>query len=210
MRAERRHAQAEKRAPRTLREIDYLLAVNDEARQGALRFSTGEDGPHLAEGSGPQSVPPLVNLPRLLAATDSVLADDESAEDLRLLLNPGASLGGARPKASVRDQDGSLLIAKFPAQSDPYNLVVWEAIALELAQSAGIDVPAARIVRVSNREVLLVTRFDRAGGHRVPFLSSMSALGANDREVHSYLEIADALRPYAAAARALWSHAGSR
>ena len=125
-----------------------------------------------------------------------------------MLLDPGASLGGARPKASVRDKDGSLLIAKFPAKGDPYNLVVWEAVALELARRAGIEVPAVRIVRVSKREVLLVTRFDRAGTERIPFLSSMSALGANDREIHSYMDIADALRPFAAAARedlaALW------
>jgi serine/threonine-protein kinase HipA len=207
-RSERRRAQAESRAPRTLREIDYLLAVNDELRQGALRFAAVEAGPYLAEGTGADSVPPLVNLPRLLAATDSVLAADESAEDLRLLLDPGASLGGARPKASVRGRDGSLLIAKFPAKTDPYNLVVWEAVALELARRSGIEVPLSQVVRVSDREVLLVNRFDRVDGSRIPFLSAMSALGASEREVHSYMEIADALRPYAAAAKedlaALW------
>ena len=200
-RAERRRARAERRSPRTLREIDYLLAVNDDARQGALRFAGVVDGPYLAEGSGPDSIPPLVELSRLLAATQRVLDDDESAEDLRLLLDPGASLGGARPKASVRDRDGALLIAKFPATADVYNLVVWEAVALDLAGRAGIEVPASKVVRVSGREVLLVNRFDRVNGARVPFLSSMSALGANDRDVHSYMEIADALRPYAAAAK---------
>lgn len=207
-RAERRRAEAERRRPRTLREIDYLLAVNDELRQGALRFALTEDGPYVAQAVGVDSVPPLVSLPRLLSATDAVLDDEESAEDLRLLLDPGASLGGARPKASVRDRDGSLLIAKFPAKSDPYNVVVWEAIALELARLAGIDVPESRVERVLDREVLLVKRFDRTERSRVPFLSAMSALGATDREVHSYMEIADALRPYAAAARedlsALW------
>lgn len=207
-RAERRHAEAEKRRPRTLREIDYLLAVNDEVRQGALRFAVTEDGPYVAEAIGAESVPPLVNLPRLLSATDAVLDDEESAEDLRLLLDPGASLGGARPKASVRDSDRSLLIAKFPAKTDPYNLVVWEAVALELARRAGIDVPASRLERVLDRDVLLIHRFDRKNGSRIPFLSAMSALGASDRETHSYMEIADALRPYAAAARedlaALW------
>jgi serine/threonine-protein kinase HipA len=200
-RAERRRAQAEQRRPRTLRELDYLLAVNDELRQGALRLAVTEDGPYVAQAVGSGSVPPLVSLPRLLNATQAVLDDDESAADLRLLLDPGASLGGARPKASVRDRDGSLLIAKFPANSDPYNLVTWEAVALELARRAGVEVAVARIERVSDREVLLVNRFDRNGGHRVPFLSAMSALGATDHEVHSYMEIADALRPYAAAAR---------
>jgi serine/threonine-protein kinase HipA len=206
--AERRRAQGEQRRPRTLRELDYLLAVNDESRQGALRLALSEGGPYLAQGRGAESVPPLVTLPRLLNATQAVLDEDESAEDLRLLLDPGASLGGARPKASVRDRDGSLLIAKFPARTDPYNLVVWEAVALELARRAGIEVPTSRITKVSDRDILLVSRFDRKDGERVPFLSAMSALGATDREVHSYMEIGDALRPYAAAARedlaALW------
>ncbi|MGQ0815990.1 MAG: type II toxin-antitoxin system HipA family toxin [Gemmatimonadota bacterium] len=200
-RAERRRARNEAGTPRTLRELDYLLAVNDEVRQGSLRFALTEDGPYVAATLGIQSVPPLVSLPRLLNATQAVLDDDESAEDLRLLLAPGASLGGARPKASVRDTDNSLLIAKFPAKNDPYNLVLWEAIALELARRAGIAIPNARVVQVSHRNVLLVNRFDRVDGNRIPFLSTMSALGATDREVHSYMEIADALRPYAAAAR---------
>jgi serine/threonine-protein kinase HipA len=200
-RAERRRAGAGRRTPRTLRELDYLLAVNDEVRQGALRFALTEEGSYVAQPIGTESVPPLVSLSRMLDATDAVLSDDESAEDLRLLLDPGASLGGARPKASVRDRDGSLLIAKFPAKSDPYNLVLWEAVALELARRSGIDVAAARIERVSGRDVLLLHRFDRNGVRRVPFLSAMSALGATDREMHSYMEIADALRTVAAAAR---------
>jgi len=201
-RAERHRAQAEQRKPRALRELDYLLAVNDELRQGALRFALEEDGPYVAQATGTESVPPLVNLPRLLNATQAVLDDEESAEDLRLLLDPGASLGGARPKASLRDQDGSLLIAKFPARGDPYNVAAWEAVALELARRAAIAVPASRIARASDRDVLLVSRFDRRDGQRVPFLSAMSALGAMDHEVHSYMEIADSLRPNAAAARA--------
>jgi serine/threonine-protein kinase HipA len=207
-RAERRRAQAEHKRPRTLRELDYLLAVNDEARQGALRFALAEDGVHVTQALGAESVPPLVSLPRLLNATQAVLDQEESAEDLRLLLDPGASLGGARPKASVRDRDGSLLIAKFPARSDPYNLVVWEGVALELASRAGIDVPPSRIERISDGYVLLVTRFDRVGGTRIPFLSALGALGALDREVHSYMEIADVLRTFGAAPRedlaALW------
>jgi serine/threonine-protein kinase HipA len=207
-RAERRRARAEQRTTRTLRELDYLLAVNDEARQGALRFALTEEGRYVAQPVGRERVPPLVNLPRLLDATEAVLSDEESAEDLRLLLDPGASLGGARPKASVRDRDGSLLIAKFPAKSDTYKLVLWEAVALELARRSRIDVAASRIESLSGRDVLLVHRFDRNRAGRVPFLSAMSALGATDREMHSYMEIADALRPVAAAARedlaALW------
>lgn len=206
-RAERQRAKAERRSPRALRELDYLLGVSDEARQGALRFKADDDGPFLAE-SGGASVPPLVELPRLLHAATRVLDAEETAEDLRLLLAPGSSLGGARPKASVRAPDGALLIAKFPAKADDYDVVRWEAASLTLARKAGIAVPESRMETVLKREVLLVRRFDRAGSQRVPFLSAMSALGANDRELRSYLEIADALRPIGAAVAedlaALW------
>ncbi|HEV7590467.1 MAG TPA: HipA domain-containing protein, partial [Longimicrobium sp.] len=140
------------------------------------------------------AIPPLVELPRLLTAAANVLDDQETAEDLRLLLAPGSSLGGARPKASVRDRDGTLSIAKFPARTDAYSVVRWEAVALSLAHKAGIEVAAARLELVLERPVLLVRRFDRVNGHRIPFLSAMSALGADDRELRSYLDIADALR----------------
>jgi hypothetical protein len=88
-----------------VREIDYLLLVDDEARQGALRFAEKEGGPFLAD-QDPRKIPPLIELPRLLSAAEHVMADKASDEDLRLLLAPGSSLGGARPKASVRDKDG--------------------------------------------------------------------------------------------------------
>ena len=206
-RAERRRAREEGRAPRAMREIDYLLGVSDETRQGALRFSTEADGPFLAR-SGAHSVPPLIELPGLLGAADRVLDDRETDDDLRLLLAPGSSLGGARPKASVRDGDGSLLIAKFPAATDAYSVVRWEAVALALARRAGIEAAEARVAAVLDRPVLLVRRFDRTNGHRIPFLSALSALGAGDRDLHSYLEIADALRLYGAAVAgdlaALW------
>jgi serine/threonine-protein kinase HipA len=106
-RAESARAKAVNEAPRTLLEADYLLGVNDEARQGALRFSLNPDGPFLAT-KGKTSIPPLIDLPRLLSAAERYLDDDETAEDLKLLLAPGSSLGGARPKASVRDKDGQL------------------------------------------------------------------------------------------------------
>jgi len=102
-----------------------------------------------------------------------------------------------------------LAIAKFPGARDDYDLVLWEGVALELAARAGIDVPAWRFERVAGRRVLLVRRFDREACHRVPFLSAMSMLGADDREPRSYLEIADALRRHGVAARRdlteLWS-----
>ena len=111
-RAERRRAEREGQTPRTVREIDYLLLVDDEARQGALSFAEREGGPFLAD-QAPTKIPPLIELPRLLSAAEHVVDDKDSDEDLRLLLAPGSSLGGARPKASVRDRDGHLAIAKF-------------------------------------------------------------------------------------------------
>ena len=206
-RMERRRAEREKHAPRTLQEIDYLLLVDDEARQGALRFAEREGGPFLREESGKRT-PPLIELPELLSAADRVAEDKDTEEDLRLLLAPGSSLGGARPKASVRDKDGHLAIAKFPRRDDDYNTVLWEAVALTLAHKTGIAVPDARIEIVGNTPVLVLRRFDRLDGQRIPFLSSMSMLGARDNQTRSYMEIADALRQHGAASkddiRELW------
>ncbi len=197
-RAERRRAAREQRPPRTLSEIDYLLLVTDQARQGALRFAESEGGPFLGAGTG-NSIPPLIELPRLLTASKHIEDEDETAEDLRLLLAPGSSLGGARPKASVRDRDGTLAVAKFPQKTDQTRAVLWESVALKLAAAAGVGVPAWRVEVVADRPVLLLRRFDREGALRIPFLSAMSMLGAADRETHSYLEIADAIRQYGAA-----------
>jgi serine/threonine-protein kinase HipA len=206
-RAERRRAEHERQAPRSLREIDYLLMVDDEARQGALRFAEREGGPFLA-GHGPVKIPPLVELPRLLSAADHVLSDTDTDEDLRLLLAPGSSLGGARPKASVRDRDGHLAIAKFPSKGDEVNTVLWEAVALTLAAKAGIVVPKWRLEAVAGKPVLLLRRFDRERGLRIPFLSAMSMLDAKDNEARSYLEFVDVLRQHGAAPKedmhALW------
>lgn len=206
-RAERRRAEREGQTPRTLREIDYLLMVDDEARMGALRFAENEGGPFLAE-YGATRIPPLIELPRLLSAADHATSDTDTEEDLRLLLAPGSSLGGARPKASVRDRDGSLAIAKFPSKADEFNAVMWEAVALTLAAKAGIVVPAWRIETVADRPVLLLRRFDRDGANRLPFLSAMSMLGARDNEPRSYPEFVDILRQHGAAPKedmhALW------
>ena len=206
-RAERRRAEREGQVPRTVREIDYLLMVDDEARQGALRFAEREGGQFLAE-HGPTKIPPLIELPRLLSAAEHVMSETDSDEDLRLLLVPGSSLGGARPKASVRDRDGHLAIAKFPNKGDEVNAVLWEALALTLAAKAGIPVPAWRIETVAGKPVLLLRRFDREQRMRVPFLSAMSMLGAKDNEIRSYMEFVDVLRQHGAAPKedmhALW------
>jgi serine/threonine-protein kinase HipA len=200
-RMDRRLAQREGQTPRTLYEMDYLLMVDDEARAGALRFAETEGSPFLRQEEG-KRIPPVLELPKLLSAAEHVMDETDTEEDLRLLLAPGSSLGGARPKASVREKNGHLAIAKFPRKDDEVNTVVWEAVALALAQKAGIPVPAARVETVANKPVLLLRRFDREGKLRIPFLSAMSMLGARDNETHSYLEIVDALRQHGAAPKA--------
>lgn len=197
-REERRKAREEKRAPRTLLEADYLLGVGDIARQGALRFAEHEGGPFLAAGV---QIPPLIQLPALLGAALRLSEDDGGTDDdLRLLLAPGSSLGGARPKASVIDRGGQLAIAKFPQHGDLLPVTLWEGVALTLAAQAGIPTPEWRAQKVAGRNVLLLRRFDRRGEIRIPFLSAMSLLNAAENEVHSYMEIADALRQYGARA----------
>lgn len=206
-RAERKSAEEEKRSPRTLREIDFLLRVDDEARQGALRFKTEEEGPFLTVYQK-NNIPPLVAVGKLLTAANHLLQGSDTEEDLRLLLAPGSSLGGARPKASVKDKDGHLAIAKFPRQDDEIDTIGWEAVALTLAEKAGIEVPQWRLEPIGHKRILLSRRFDRKGKARIPFLSAMSVLGAKDNETHSYLEIADAIRQMSSSPRedlkALW------
>ena len=187
--------------PRSLSEMDYLLLVDDQARVGALRFAESEGGPFLRQEEA-KKIPPLVELPKLLSAAEHVVENKDTEEDLRLLLAPGSSLGGARPKASVREKDGQLAIAKFPRKDDEINAVLWEAVALSLAKRAGIAVPASHVETVAHKPVLLLRRFDREGTKRIPFLSALSMLGAKDNEIHSYLEIVDALRQHGAAPKA--------
>jgi len=198
-RAEAARAKSENTAPTTLFEVDYLLGVNDEARQGALRFSFEQHETVFLKPKDTAAIPPLIYLPKLLSATERFIDYDENAEDLRLLLAPGSSLGGARPKASVRDKDGSLAIAKFPRKDDEFNVVLWEAVALTLAKNACIKVPSWRLETILEKPVLIIKRFDRDKGHRIPFLSAMSMLGAQDNEQHSYIEMAYALAQSGAA-----------
>lgn len=181
--------------------------MDDEARLGALRFAPHEGGPFLAQTDHGR-IPPSVELPRLLAATNRVLDNAETADDLRFLLAPGSALGGARPKASVRDGDGHLLIVKFPNRTDETDVVRWEEVALRLARKAGIEVSRSRLEVIDGHSVLLLNRFDRKSQIRIPYLSAMSIIGAAPNEDHSYLELADALRRYGASPRsdlqALW------
>src|SRR4029077_20987403 len=129
-------------------------------------------GPFLRE-AGAKRIPPVVELPDLLSAAEHVIEDKDTEEDLRLLFATGSSLGGGRPKASVIEKDGHLAIAKFPRKDDEINAVVWETVALTLAQIAGIAVPEGRVETISKKPVLLLRRFDREGKRRIPFLSAM-------------------------------------
>jgi serine/threonine-protein kinase HipA len=130
----------------------------------------------------------------LLSATARVVADKETDEDLDLLLAPGTSLGGARPKASVRGPEGALLVAKFPSPNDEWPVTRWEATALELAKAAGINVPDFRLHLVAKKPVILLKRFDREGSTRIPFWSAMTAVSADENQTRSYLDLVDALR----------------
>ncbi|MET0195552.1 MAG: type II toxin-antitoxin system HipA family toxin [Hyphomicrobiaceae bacterium] len=193
-RRERARARQAKTQPRTLFEVDYLAGVDDQTRLGALRFKDASGSTFVTTTGTP--VPPLIDLPRLLSATARIERDQETDEDLLLMLAPGTSLGGARPKATVRDNDGALLVAKFPKRDDDWPVTLWEAVLLDLAARAGISVPDWRLEPIAKKPVVLIRRFDRDGkGWRVPFMSAMTALDATDHgEQRSYLEIADALR----------------
>ncbi len=191
-RHERARARREKRHPRTLLSVDFLTLVDDETRLGALRFKdAGGDGFLSATGT---RVPPLLELPRLLSATSRIIEDKESDDDLLLVLAPGTSLGGARPKASVRDRDGHLLVAKFPRKDDEWPVTRWEAATLALAEKAGLEVPARRLEIVARKPVLMLRRFDRRGAGRAPFMSALTAVGGGESEPRSYLELVDVLR----------------
>jgi serine/threonine-protein kinase HipA len=197
-RLEARNARLENRKARRLTQADYLLMVDDRTRQGALRFSTSMDGPFLATCAD-FHIPPLIHLGKLLNASNRIMEHKEIDQDLRDLVEPGSSLGGARPKAMVTDSNSNLLIAKFPSPQDQWDVVLWEFLSLRMARKAGIPVPGFRLEKVLGKNVLLLDRFDRTKEQfRIPFLSAMSMLGASDGERKSYIEIGEALRAYGA------------
>ncbi len=206
LRAERRRAELAGETPRSFGELDFLVGVRDDLRQGANRFAS-PTGAWLADDD--TGVPYLVDLPLLLGASDAVERDDPDAAQLATLLRAGSSLGGARPKAHVLDHDGAISIAKFPRPViDEWDVVRWEAVALELARRAGILAADSRLEAVDGRGVLLVRRFDRQARHRLAYASAMTLLGAADGEHRSYVEIAEVIEEESAAPtddlRELW------
>lgn len=189
MRAERQRATAEGGTALTLGEIEFLLGVRDDLRQGALRFRDPATGAFLAPADW--GVPHLTDLAKLLQAAKHLEAGEETENELRDLLLGGSSLGGARPKAHAIDNTGKVAIAKFPSiRYDQWNVAAWEAVALDLARKAGILVPDWQLLHIAGRSVLVVNRFDREGDRRIGYASAMTMLEANDGDVGSYLDIA--------------------
>lgn len=193
-------AKDEKRAPRTLYAWDFLVGVQDFTRQGALRFRLAGTTEFL--GHEKMAAPPITTLSELEAVAYQLSGrhiDDLDAlrKWLTVLVAPGASLGGARPKANFTEADGSLWIGKFPARDDDRDIGAWEHVVHGLAGIAGVDVPPARSVRLNNTfHTFCVERFDRARGARRFYASAMTLLRKEHSEGTSYLEMAQFLRAH--------------
>jgi len=187
-----------------LTEIDFLTAVDDFSRIGALRFreSEGSSPPFLATGEGGRhQIPPLLHLDQLGKAIASVESDEPDVAALRRLRQVGTTLGGARPKCSVIDSDGSLAIAKFTSRLDTHSVERAEVLTLRLARLCGIDAPDARIELSDGQPVAIIKRFDRSGRGRIPFISAQTLLDAPVATGATYTELADAIRKHAASPR---------
>ncbi|MEN5060746.1 HipA domain-containing protein [Luteimonas sp. TWI1416] len=189
-------AREQNRRVRALRPWDYLIGIHDASRMGALRLRAA-NGRYLDDRE--LSAPPMTELRALEAIAVRVERDDieDSALDarwIRQLVAPGASLGGARPKASVRDVDQTLWLAKFPSSDDRHDVGLWEYVTYRLARAAGIDMPQARPLSLSNLgTTYAVRRFDRSGADRHAYASALTLLDADDSEDISYVEIAHAI-----------------
>lgn len=183
---------------RRLTDIDYLLGVYDPARMGGLRFKLQEDGPFL-DNNEEKSIPPITDIRELQVGADLVESDEDSEvvrKWLKILLAPGSSLGGARPKSSVLDENGELWIAKFPSRQDTTDMGAWEYVAWSLARSAGITVPEAKVEQITGKyHTFFSKRFDRTGDERVHFASAMTMTGHFESGIRdqtpSYLELAE-------------------
>ena len=184
--------------PNTLYDIDFLLGVYDESRMGALRFKTDLDGYFLDDNKNATS-PPWSSIRELQHAAHIFENDTENEEVnrwLSVLMAPGSSLGGARPKANILDNDKSLWIAKFPSKTDITDKAAWEFLAYKLAINAGIEMSTCRIERIVGKHHTFFTkRFDRHGDERIHFASAMTMTGNNEDTIRdtqaSYLDIAE-------------------
>ena len=193
-------AKEEGRRPKTLGPWEFLLGVQDCTRMGAMRFTPPDDPTFLA--SELLAAPPVAKIAELERVAYELTQPKQSdigrvKEWLNVLVAPGASLGGARPKANILGEDNSLWIAKFPSAEDDYNVALWEKLLHDLARKCGLDVPESRIMRLGQgHHTFMVRRFDRHSGRRRFFSSAMTMLGHIDTEDASYLELAEFLATF--------------
>lgn len=178
-----------------LEPVDFIMWVDDEARVGALRLFDPQTQEYLSSGGAHRHVPPLVDLGKVVSAARALEAGTENEQDLQYLLGQGTSLGGARPKSTVRDTDGRLALGKFPSQSDQRDVIRGEVLAMHLAAKAGITVAVARVEMIDETAVAIIRRFDRSkDGGRIPYMSAATFLQSNGRDVtHAYTELVDVL-----------------
>ena len=184
----------ENRRAKKLNDIDYLLRTNDYLRTGGLRFKLEKDGEFVAN-SNSYSIPVFTNLKQLEQTSICLEKTSNYDKYLKDLLSPGSSLGGARPKASVMDDNGELWIAKFPSKNDDYDVGAFEKLSYDLAKMCGIKVSESKIIKFSEYgSTFLTKRFDRIKTKRIHFSSAMNLLNKKDGEVASYIEIASFIR----------------
>lgn len=189
----------------TLYDIDYLLGVYDESRMGALRFKKKLDEPFL-DNNNETPTPPWSSVRELQQAANSFENDDNNEEDkkwLAILMAPGSSLGGARPKANILDENKELWIAKFPSKNDTIDKAAWEYLAYLLATKSGINMAPCRIEKIAgNYNTFFTKRFDREKGERIHFASAMTMTGNNEDTIRdntaSYLDLAEFISNYGA------------
>jgi serine/threonine-protein kinase HipA len=194
-------AKEEKRPVRKLSSFDHLMGIDDFSRMGGFRFKTDPNGGFINRDAA-LAIPPLTSLRALLQASMEVELSEEKNELplkkwINQLIQPGSSLGGARPKASIIDENRKLFIAKFPSRNDDYDVGLWEHFAHLLARKAGINAAATGVVPGGEKyHTLLSERFDRTPeGKRIHFASAMTMLGRSDGDNHTngfgYLDIVD-------------------
>lgn len=196
-------ARANGEKAKTLYEIDYLLGVYDESRMGALRFKTELNGPFL-DHERQNPTPPWSSLGELQEAVNQLEHDDQSdtiRKWIAVLIAPGSSLGGARPKANILDTNKDLWIAKFPSKTDTIDKAAWEFLAYQLAVTAGIEMAESKIEKISGAyHTFLTKRFDRDRGNRIHFASAMTMTGNTEDSIRdaapSYLEIVEFIENY--------------
>lgn len=194
-RKENENAKLENRNPKILYDSDYLLGVSDFTRMGAIRFKKELDGEFVDNSD--EVIPPIARL-RELESASIAFENEELKEKYEILLSPGSSLGGARPKANVVDENGNIYIAKFPSKNDEYDMGKLEKKVYDLAKLCGLNVVDSKLYSFSKYgSTFLVKRFDREKTKRIHFESAMTLLGKNDGDDGtSYLELTSFIKSY--------------